>query len=255
MRTNDGNYAKHAQYWDWSNQDHDRTADHDYWYRYAQRYGNNVLIPMCALGETGAYMARRGMTVTAFDITPEMIEQGKKRFGDVPGLRLCQGDVTDFRFDIPPVDFCYSVDFGVIHTEEALRRALTCIHNHLRIGGCLVIETTLPPQQSCSWPLETYRMQKQAYSGLKVWKTGRGNIDAASGRHYISQTVYVEDANGHIDSFNHSFYMQSYSREQWFSDFARCGFEVVGEYSSREVESWQSGGDGFRIFEVRRIQS
>jgi len=63
MRGITGDYAKHAQYWDWSG--HDRTPEDAYWYRYATRYGNNVLIPMCALGETGAYMAERGMDVAA----------------------------------------------------------------------------------------------------------------------------------------------------------------------------------------------
>lgn len=45
-----------------------------------------VLIPMCALGQTGAYMAQKGFFVTAFDITKEMIDEGKKRFGSVENL-------------------------------------------------------------------------------------------------------------------------------------------------------------------------
>jgi SAM-dependent methyltransferase len=130
-------------------------------------------------------MAERGMNVTAFDITPEMIAEGQKRFGGVSGLRLCEGDVRDFRFDIPPVDFCFSMDFGHILTIEDLKKALTCINSHLRDGGCLVIETTLPPEGSCSWPLETYMPLKQGYTGIKVWKTGSGHIDADTGRQYI----------------------------------------------------------------------
>lgn len=82
------NYAKHAQFWDWSKLDYDRTLDNEYWCKFAKKYANTVLIPMCALGEAGAYMAERGMNVTAFDITPEMITEGKKRYGNVPGLQL-----------------------------------------------------------------------------------------------------------------------------------------------------------------------
>ena len=52
-----GNYARHAQYWDWGG--HDRSAEHEYWLNYAVQYGKNVLIPMCAWGETGAHMAER----------------------------------------------------------------------------------------------------------------------------------------------------------------------------------------------------
>jgi len=250
MQDNIGNYAKHARFWDWSKLDHDRTPDDEYWYNYAKQYGNNVLIPMCAWGETGVYMARRGMNVTAFDITPEMIAEGRKRFGDVQGLQLFEGDITDFRFDISPVDFCYSMDFGHILTIEGIKKALVCINYHLRDSGGLVIETTLPPTESHSYPLQTFMPSNQVYPGLKVWKTSEGRLDVESGRHYISQKFYAEDENGYAESFDHSFYLQSYSREKWLAALKECGFKVVGEYKSREVESWQSGGDGFRIFEV-----
>lgn len=91
---------------------------------------------------------------------------------------------------------------------------------------------------------------KQAYPGIKVWKTGEGRFDAELGRHYISQRFYAEDNNGHIESFEHSFYLQSYSHEEWLTAFSECGFEIVGEYNNREVDSWQSGGDGFLIIEA-----
>jgi len=245
-----GNYTRHAMYWDWGG--HDRTNEHEYWYNYAKRYGNNVLIPMCAWGETGAYIAERGMTVTAFDITPEMIAEGKKRFGDVPGLQLLEGDVRDFRFDIPPIDFCFSMDFGHILTIEDVKKAFTCIHHHLRDGGCLIIETGLrmPGDESNYYPLETFYPVNQVYPNLKVWKTGDTRNDAKTGRCYISQTFYAEDENGHVESFDHAFYLQSYDREEWLSAFKECGFNVAKEYSSREVESWQSGGSSFHIFEA-----
>ena len=250
---NIGNYARHAQYWDWSAID--RTTEHDYWYKYATKYGKNVLIPMCAWGETGAYMAERGLNVTAFDITPEMIVEGKKRFGHLSGLRLYDGDVRDFHFDIPPVDFCFSMDFQHILTIEDVKKALTCIYNHLRDGGCLVIETGLrmPDATSSFTPMETYRPHKQVYPGVKVWKTGETRTDADTGRFYISQTFYAEDDGGHIESFNHAFYLQSYTREAWLEAFMECGFEIVGEYANRKVESWQSNSGAFCIFEAVKI--
>jgi SAM-dependent methyltransferase len=234
-----GNYAKHARFWDWGKFHWDRTPDDEYWYHYANQYGNSVLIPMCALGEAGAYMARHGMNVTAFDITPEMIAEGKKRFGDVPGLRLYEGDVTDFCFDIPPADFCYSGDFGHILTMDAVKKAFVCINNHLRDGGGLVIETALPPTESHSYPLQTFMPSKQPYPGLKVWKTGEGRVDADTGRHYISQIFYAEAENGQTECFDHSFYLQRYSREEWLAAFAECEFEVKDEYRNREKEPWR----------------
>ncbi len=229
MTSEIGNYAKHAQFWDWSG--HDRTAEHDYWYTYAKRYGNNVLLPMCAWGATGAYMAERGMSVTAFDITPEMIAEGGKRFGDVPGLTLREGDVRDFRFDIPPADFCFSMDFGHLLTIEDVKRALACINNHLRDGGCMVIKTGMrtPGAASSAHPGETFYPLKQMYPHLKVWKTGDTRIDAQTGRCHIAQTFYAEDESGHIESFEHAFYLQSYTRDEWLEAFRESGFEVAEE--------------------------
>ncbi|MCL2810967.1 MAG: class I SAM-dependent methyltransferase [Clostridia bacterium] len=249
-----GNYARHAQYWDWGG--HDRTDEDAYWNNFALKYGKNVLIPMCALGETGAYMAENGFNVTAFDITPEMISEGKKRFDDVPGLRFFEGDVTDFHFDIPPADFCFSMDFGHLLTIHDVKKALACIRNHLRIGGCLVIETglRLPDAESDYYPTKTFYPSKQVYPSVKVWKTGDTRYNAQTGRSHISQTFYAQDESGHVESFDHSFYLQSYFREEWLGAFKACGFDIIGEYSSREVNSWQSGGEGFRIFEAVKLE-
>ena len=207
---------------------------------------------MCALGETGAYLARQGCNVTAFDITPEMVSEGRKRFGSISKLQICEGDVTNFRFDISPVDFCFSQDFGHIHTIEDVKKALKCINSHLRQGGCVVIETglRLPGIESSHQPPKTFFPQKQIYPGTKVWKTGETRYDANTGRTFISQTFYAEDESGTIESFNHEFYLQGYYREEWLAAFNECGFDIAGEYNNREFESWQSGGSGYRIFEA-----
>lgn len=195
-------------------------------------------------------MAQRGMIVTAFDITPEMIMEGKKRFGDLQGLKLLVGDATDFRFNIQPVDFCFGVDFELLHSIEDIKKAFSCINNHMRDGGGFVIEAILPPNESDSWPLQTYMPVRQVYTGKKVWKTGNGHNDAETGRRYISQTFHIEYENGDTENFDHSFYMQCYSREEWLGAFKDCGFDVVGEYKDHELESWKSGSDKFIIFEA-----
>lgn len=250
MKNEIGNYAKCAQYWDWSG--YYNTAEHAHWLKYAAKYGKNVLIPMCAWSETGAYMAERGMNVTAFDVTPEMIKEGKKRFGNIPNLRLYEGDIRDFRFDIQPADFCFSMDFGHILTIEDVKKALVCINTHLRDGGCLVIETGLrmPDEESQNYSQNIFNPLTQVYPDIKVWKTSEGKYEAETGRQYISQIFYAEDKNGNVESFDHAFYLQKYYHEEWIAAFKECGFDVIGEYNSREVESWQSGSGGFRIFEV-----
>lgn len=247
MRNDIGNYTKHAQIWDWGG--YERIEEFEYWCKYAKQFGDHVLIPFCALGETGAYMARKGFTVTAFDITPEMIEEGKKRFSNVDGLKLFIGDVTDFYFDIAKADFCFASDFGHIHTLEDIKKALSCINHHLREGGVLVIETGLPYKKSNYYPPKAFYPKEQVYPDKKVWKIGDTLNDAETGRCYISQTVFIEDMNGRMEQFEHSFYLQSHSRNNWLSALLDCGYGVQNEYSNREKEPWIVG-DGYWIVEA-----
>ena len=241
MDESKGNYAQHARFWDWSG--HDRSEENEYWLQYAARFGRHVLIPMCAWGETGAYMARRGFRVTAFDLTPEMIAEGQKRYGDIDGLQLLEGDVTDFCFDIPPVDFCYSMDFEVLPTMEEVKKALTCIHGHLRKGGCLAVKPNWPPEESGSWPQETYMPFKQVYPGMKVWKTGSGHNDAKTQKRYIMQTFHIEHEDGRRESFDTSLCLQCYTRKEWHEALRACGYEIAREHKGHGLKKSYSAGD------------
>jgi SAM-dependent methyltransferase len=224
-----GDYARHARIWDWGG--FDDTAEYEYWRACAAAYGTNVLIPMCALGQTGAYLAERGFQVTAFDITPEMIEEGRKRFGHIRQLRLLQGDIRSFRLDPPPFDLSFVKDLGHLHTIEDVQAALTSLHRHLRPGGGLAIEAGLPAERTSYAPPETFRPE------------------AETGRTYISQTVHLEYEDGAVETFEHSFYLQSYTRDVWLDVLQRCGYEIQGEYRDREKAPWRPG-DGFLAIEA-----
>ena len=244
-----GDYARHAPIWDWGG--FDDTAEYEYWRAYAAAYGGRVLMPMCALGETGAFLAEHGFEVTAFDITPEMVAEGRKRFSHIPGLRLLVGDVRSFRCDAPAGDFCFVKDFGHLHTVEGVRAALVSINGCLRPGGGLVIEAGLPVARTTYAPPQTFRPFRQVYPGLEVWKVGETRHEAESGRTYIAQTVYIAHAGGAVETFEHSFYLQSYTRAQWLDMLRSCGFEVRHEYRSREKDPWRPG-DGLLLIEAAK---
>lgn len=246
-----GNYGKHAHIWDWGG--YDRTKEHEFWCSYAKKFGKHALIPFCAIGEAGAYMAQNGLSVTAFDITHEMIEESKKRFGNIEGLQFFVGDVRDFRFDIPPADFCFSSDFGHIHSMEDVKKALSCINRHLRAGGALVIETALPYRESKYSPPETFYPREQVYPDKKVWKIGQTRIDAETGRCHFSQTVYIEDMNGCVEQFDHILFMQSYPRDAWLSALSETGFEVLNEYGNREKEPWSDNNGYWLVEAIKKV--
>jgi len=249
LENNIGNYAKHAFMWDLYGPDN--TEELEYWRKYAGQFGKNILIPMCAVGSKGAYLAECGFNVTAFDITPEMITEGQKRYENIENLRLLQGDIRDFKFDIPPADFCYCVDLGHIQTIEDIKKSFICINRHMRKGGGFIVETGLRNlyTKSENYPSKRFDFG-EVLPGIKVWKinTHECRYEAENGRFYIIQEVYIEK-NGEIEMFDHAFYFQNYFRKEWTEAFNECGFEIIHEYKNRDKEIWQEG-DGFWIVEA-----
>ena len=234
-------YQKQAVVWDWDA--YDNTPEYEYWCEYAGQFGKKVLVPMCAHGQIGAYMAQKGFHVTAFDITPEMIDEGKKRYGAVTGLELIVADLTELDLREKGFDFAFIAGYGDFHLLQTLRmveKALLSLYKHLRKGGCLALELDLPTGKSASWPKKTFHPRVPNYTDKKVWKENEGRYDANEKRNYINQTVYIEDENG-IESFVQSVCLQFYEREAILGLLAECGFTVKGEFSDRNKEPWKSG--------------
>lgn len=247
-----GNYARHAQYWDWGSLDHSREAEDEKKYNFARQYGNSILLPMCAWGELGAYMAGRGMQVTAFDITPEMVAEGKKRFGGMENLKLYVGDATDFHFDIAPVDVCAFAEMGWLHTLQDVKKALLSMGRHIREGGHLLLEEFVGAIDS-ETPLETFRVKNNPYPDRRVYKTGITRNEAKTRRCYISQTIYIEHDDGREEQFDHNFYLQGYSRDVWLAALSECGLIVKAEYRNYEGEPWRPGDGNWIAVAVKPL--
>ena len=243
-------YAKHAAVWDWDG--YDNTAEYEYWCDYARKFGDRVLLPMCALGQTGAYMAQKGFRVTAFDITREMIGEGKKRFGGVKNLSLKVADIC--HLDLAERDF----DFGFLATQDLhllsdigmVREAFISLSNHLRKGGCLVLELILPSSKSHEYPEQTYDPRVPNYTDRKVWKVGKGRYDAVTRRHYIDQTVYIQDEKG-IETFDYAVVLQYFERREILRALNDAGFTVIGEYCDRKKTAWTSESREWMIEAVK----
>jgi SAM-dependent methyltransferase len=246
-------YQKQALVWDWDA--YDETPEYEYWCECAGRFGKKVLIPMCAHGQAGAFMAQKGFLVTAFDITPEMISEGKKRYGKIDGLKLVEADLLDLDLDEKDFDFAFIAGNGDLHLLQSVRaveRALRSVRSHLRPGGCLALELTLPAGESFSYPKRAFQPRVPGYSDKKVWKENEGRYDAGEKRHYISQTVYIEDENG-TESFTQSVCLQYYEREVILALLKQCGFDTVNEYSDRQKEPWKPGGDFWAAEAIKSI--
>lgn len=244
-------YAKHAAVWDWDG--YDNSAEYEYWCNYAEKYGKNVLIPMCALGQAGAYMADKGFNVTAFDITENMIEEGKKRFTSVKRLSLKIADICDFDFNEKRFDFSFiaTQDLHLLPDIEMVRRAFMSINRHLRKGGCLALELILPSSESYRCPTKVFYPRVPNYTDKTVWKEGKSRYDAVAKKHYIDQIVYIKDDNG-TESFNYSVTLQYFDRNEILDALSCTGYTVVGEYSSRNKEQWTSENLEWFIEAIKR---
>lgn len=244
-------YAKHAAVWDWDG--YDNSAEYDYWCHFAEQYGKKVLIPMCALGQAGAYMAEKGFNVTAFDITEKMIEEGKKRFGSVKNLTLRVADICDFNFNENEFDFAFiaTQDLHLLTNINMVKRAFISIAEHLRKGGCLALELILPSSESYQCPTQTFYPRVPNYSDKTVWKEGGSRYDAAAKKHYIEQVVYIKDHKG-TESFHYSVTLQYFDRNLILDALSCAGYAIVGEYGNRNKEPWVSENREWFIEAVKR---
>ena len=234
-------YTQQAIVWDWDG--YDNTPEYDYWCDYAARFGKNVLIPMCAHGQTGAYMAGKGFQVTAFDIAPEMITEGNKRYGAVNDLKLAVADLLSLNLDKKDFDFTFIAGNGDLHllqNIEDVEKALRSLHRHLRGGGCLALELTLPGRESWQSPPRVFHPRKPNYADKRVWKESESRYDALEKRHYIHQIIYIEDGGG-VGHFDHDVRLQYYERKDMLAFLRACGFCVQNEYCNREREPWKHG--------------
>jgi len=244
-------YAKHAVVWDWDG--FDNTQEYDYWCKYAKKFGAKVLIPMCALGQAGAYMAQHGLNVTAFDITQEMIAEGKKRFGSIENLSFHVANICDFELDDKQFDFAFlaTQDLHLLENIEMVTKAFKSIAAHLRKGACLALELVLPSAESYASPLRVFHPRVVNYTDKKVWKEGKSNYDAATRKHCIDQTVYIEAENG-VDSFDYSVVLQYFERGDILSALDESGFDVTGEYSDRDREPLTSKSGDWIIEAIKK---
>ncbi|MCZ6835175.1 MAG: class I SAM-dependent methyltransferase [Planctomycetota bacterium] len=111
--------------------------------RHGGTSGKRVLEPACGSGRLLAAMARRGFTVTGFDLSEPMLGFAKKRLHE-QGLkgRLCVADMADFvvpgagRFDLA---HCLVCSFKYLLSEDEARSHLNGIADALAPGGVYVL--------------------------------------------------------------------------------------------------------------------
>lgn len=247
------NYSKHAAVWDWDG--YNRSEEFDFWFKMSNKYGKSILSAMGALGQAGAYMAQRGCKVTVIDYTKEMINEGKKRYGNLNSLSFLCADICNFDLAKKDYDFCFigSGDLHLLDGISFVKKALAGINMHLRLGGGLGLELWSASDSSWSSPRRKFEPRVPKTNGPHIWKEGESTYNCITKRNNISQTVYIDNGST-VDSFEYSVCLQLYDRDIILNTIYESGFEIVGEYCNYNFEKWNSESSPL-ILELKKVNN
>ena len=198
-------------------------------------------------------MAQKGFFVTAFDITKEMIDEGKKRFGSVENLSLKLADICNLHLGESDFDFCFiaTQDLHLLSDFKMVKKAFRSLASHLREGGGLSLELVLPSSESFELPKQTFYPQVPNYTDKKVWKESKNRYDAFTKRLHIDQIVYIQDEKG-ITSFPYSVTLQYYEQDEIRSALKDAGFMITGEFQNRNKELWTTESSEWIIESIKK---
>jgi ubiquinone/menaquinone biosynthesis C-methylase UbiE len=248
-------YAKHARVWGYYSGD--RSEEVDFWETLARRYGTSVMALMSATGEMAATLARRGFRVCAVDFIPEMIQEGQRRYSDIPTLTFEQGDVRSLWLDKNDYDFAFTSDFNHLLTQADCLAALASIQRTLRPGAGLGLELSFPATESWNQPWQTFEpmtsqldLDIQDHTILKTWKKGKASYDADSRMTTIEQEVYIQQGK-EVEQFSHNFQLKLWNRQEIYTMLRKAGFSLVKEYGSYRFDPWTSGSQHWLIEAVK----
>jgi demethylmenaquinone methyltransferase/2-methoxy-6-polyprenyl-1,4-benzoquinol methylase len=113
----------------------------------APQRGERILDLAAGTGTSSMAFVSSGAHVVAADFSRGMIEEGRRRHGDVPNLEFVQADATDLPFADGEFD-AVTMSFGLRNVIDP-RRALRELRRVTRPGGRIVVcEFSHPPSRA-----------------------------------------------------------------------------------------------------------
>lgn len=118
-------------------------ADAVAWYlQRARSAGGRVLEPMCGSGRLLLPLAQAGIAIDGFDVSDAMLDACRRQAA-ARGLDVGLSLQSVESFSLPhryALAFVPSGSFGFVAGDDALRRALVRLRDHLTPGGTLLVE-------------------------------------------------------------------------------------------------------------------
>ncbi len=174
-----------------------RLANEEPFYRRVfDRVGARRLLDVaCGTGHHAAHFHRWGLHVEGADVSPNMIERARDRFGEQDGLRWTvrafdQPAVEDEPFD---VTICIGNSLSLASDHRTVERAVGEMIAALRPGGLAVIHVLnlwQLPDGPCQW--QKCQRTRVGYADVLIIK----GVHRAGNRGYVD--LIVADADGHM---------------------------------------------------------
>lgn len=156
------------------------------WLQLHQMQGQRALVVGCGLGDDAEELAKRGLQVTAFDISPHAIAWCQHRF---PHSRVTYQTADLFKV---PAEWRYAFDFVLeIYTIQALpptlrTQAIASIAQCVAPGGCVLVicrgRDDHDAPGSLPWPLTSTELIQFEQFGLH--RLAFEDICSEDGRHF-----------------------------------------------------------------------
>ncbi len=219
--------------------------------------GELVLLDLaCGTGTHSLELARRGHKATGIDISPEMIEEARRKgrvveHGKNAGFLVqdMRSLDVDGRFDAA---ICMFGGFGYLNTDQDLTGFFSGLRRHLKPRGLFLFEFWNIGGLKDS-PYRTWR-KVEIEDGV-YYNLSESNYDHERGILEISMEHLVHRDGSVIDDFTEKHDMRIYSLQEIMRLLSADGFELLEALDEGDLESMApSSKETFRIFAVARTK-
>lgn len=189
----------------------------------------------CGAGEFALAMARRGLTVTGIDQSPEMLALARSA-ADHSGLRVTwlEQDMRDLRLP-DPVDAatCLYDSLNYLEDEGELRRAMTAVAGALRPRGLFLFDMNTVRGLATRWGNRVWIIQ----DADDVFEADQSEFDYDTGIATLRVNAFLHRQNSLYERVREVHRERGYPIQTIDAALEAGGFEVLGRWSSPSFDA------------------
>jgi ubiquinone/menaquinone biosynthesis C-methylase UbiE len=179
---------------------------------YKQAQGSTLLDVACGTGRHATMLCKE-YKVQGVDINANMLKIARKK---LPGVRFTQGDMRSFdlyrQFDVVT---CLFSAIGYMTTKADLQTAVKNMSRHLALGGVLLIEPWLAPDQWRIRHVTSVHVNKPDIKIVRMSHSGRrGRVSVLDLQYLIGTSKGIEhiQEQHELGLFTHEEYMNAFTK-------------------------------------------